>query len=74
MERYSDFLHPTLLSTSQTVPFRREAYTLGHGAVCRSGLRSCHRSAAAGRASQLVHSGRYPILLQNGPDSGLTCA
>jgi hypothetical protein len=32
------------------------------------------RSAAAGRISQPVHSGRYPIRFQNGPDSGFTCA
>jgi hypothetical protein len=34
----------------------------------------CQRRAAAWRASQLTRSGRYPILFQNGRDSGLVTA
>ena len=36
--------------------------------------KASQRSAEAGRASHLTHSGRYPILDQNGPDRGFTCA
>jgi hypothetical protein len=72
-----DSLGPTLLDFLANRPTPTRSLHLGSfhcGNSASSASAALHRRAAAGRASQLVQSGRYPILLQNGPDSGLTCA
>jgi hypothetical protein len=66
MSRPSEFRHPTVpVQPSTIMPRPRPPRAADQGA---------QRSAAAGLASQPVHSGRYPIRFQNGADSGFICA